>query len=199
MTYANRTAPTMQISEERTRDRPVLETQRLLLRRPDARDIASIVAIVGDWEVARRLARVPHPYGETDAQFFLDVIVPNEWVWAITWRVSGELVGMVGLTPEAGQDAAELGYYVDRRYWGIGIATEAAKSVLDYGIHVLGLRRLTSGYFLDNPSSGRVLSKLGFVEVGRAERSCLATGSIESSVEMRLDAFAKIGGRAHPG
>ena len=190
----------MQISEERTRDRPVLEAERLLLRRPDAGDIDSIIAVAGDREVARRLARVPHPYGESDAHFFLDMIVPNEWVWGITWRASGELVGMVGLTPEAGQDAAELGYYVDRRYWGIGIATEAAKSVLDYGIHALGLRRLTSGYFLDNPSSGRVLSKLGFVEVGRAERPCLATGSIASSVEMRLDAFPpRSARRAHAG
>jgi [ribosomal protein S5]-alanine N-acetyltransferase len=80
-----------------------------------------------------------HPYGEEDAQFFLDIIVRNEWVWAIIWRTSGELVGMIGLTPEAGHDAAELGYYVDRRHWGIGIATEAAKAVVYHGIHALSV------------------------------------------------------------
>lgn len=182
----------MQTSEKRTKDRPVLKTERLLLRRPSVGDLGSIVAIAGDWEVARRLARVPHPYSEEDAHFFVDKIVPGEWVWAITWRATREPVGIIGLTPEG--DAAELGYYVDRRYWGCGIATEAAKSVVDYGIRGLDLRRLTSGYFLNNPLSGRVLSKLGFVEVGRAERSCLATGSTEPSVEMRLVApAAKIG------
>ena len=178
----------MQNSEERTKDRPVLETERLLLRRPNAGDISAIIAIAGDWEVARRLARVPHPYGDKDARFFLDIIVPSEWVWAITLQKAGGLVGMVGLTPEAGHDTAELGYYVDRRHWGIGIATEAAKSVMDYSVRVLGLRCLTSGYFLDNPLSGRVLSKLGFVEVGRGERPCLAAGTTVPSVEMRLEA-----------
>lgn len=158
-----------------------------MLRRPDTGDIDSIVRIAGDWEVARRLARVPHPYGRTDAAFFLDSIVPNEWVWAITLRASGELVGMVGLTPDIGQDMAELGYYVAPRHWGRGIATEAARSVLDHGIHMLGLRRITSGYFLDNPASGRVLGKLGFIETGRAERLCVATGTSAPSAEMLFE------------
>jgi [ribosomal protein S5]-alanine N-acetyltransferase len=172
----------------RTLDRPVLNTGWLLLRQPDTGDIGSTMAIAGDWEVARRLGRVPHPYGEKDAFFFLETVVPNEWVWAITWLESGQLVGMVGLSPGPRNETAELGYYIARRSWGIGIATEAAKAVVDYGFDTLRLRRLTSGYFLDNPASGRVLSKLGFVEIGRATRPCLATGSILPSVEMRLDA-----------
>ncbi len=60
--------------DERTKERPALETERLMLRRPDARDVGPIMAIVGDWEVVRRLARVPHPYHETDAHFFLNTV-----------------------------------------------------------------------------------------------------------------------------
>ena len=52
--------------------RPDLATARLSLRRPAERDGAAIISIVGDWDVARRLARVPHPYGPDDARFFLD-------------------------------------------------------------------------------------------------------------------------------
>jgi RimJ/RimL family protein N-acetyltransferase len=175
-------------SERLVRRRSVLETARLALRRPDSGDIAAIVAIAGDWEIARRLARVPHPYGEADARFFLEKIVPAEWVWAITLRASQELVGMVGLTPDAEPTTAELGYYVARRHWGQGIATEAARSVVACGTDRLGLRRITSGHFVDNPASGRVLSKLGFVQTGRAERPCLATGeSGRPSVELHLD------------
>jgi [ribosomal protein S5]-alanine N-acetyltransferase len=174
-------------SDERTKERPTLQTERLLLRRPAATDVGSIIAIVGDWEVARRLARVPHPYRETDAHFFLNTVVPNEWVWAITLRESRELVGMVGLTPETDPDTAELGYYVARVHWGNGIATEAAGLVVHHGIHSLGLRRIRSGHFVDNPASGRVLSKLGFVETGRSERPCLAAGSTLPSVEVCLE------------
>ena len=173
--------------DEGTKQRPTLKTERLLLRRPNAGDVGSIMAIVGDWDVVRRLARVPHPYRETDAHFFLNTVVVNEWVWAITWQESRELVGMVGLTPEADRDTAELGYYVARAHWGKGIATEAARSVIHYGIHSLGLRRIRSGHFADNPASGRVLSKLGFVETGRSERSCLAVGATLPSVEVQLE------------
>jgi RimJ/RimL family protein N-acetyltransferase len=114
---------------------------------------------------------VPHPYRETDAHFFLNTVVPNEWVWAITLRQSRELVGMVGLTPESDPDTAELGYYVARNHWGNGIATEAAQLVIHHGIHSLGLRRIRSGHFVDNPASGRVLSKLGGNRTFRAPMS----------------------------
>ena len=165
----------------------VLTTPRLVLRRPDNRDIDSIVAIAGDWEVARRLVRMPYPYTRDHARFFLDAIVPTERVWGVTLRASGDLVGMIGLTPKA--DAPhELGYYVARAHWGEGIATEAARAVVDHAFGPLALPALGSGFFADNPASGRVLRKLGFVETGRAERPCLAAGTTVASTEMRLSA-----------
>jgi len=166
--------------------RPDLVTERLSLRRPDDRDVDAIVSIVGDWDVARRLARVPHPYEAADARFFLDQVVPAEWVWAITLRGSDTLVGAVGLTPEEGADTAELGYWLSPAHWGRGITTEAARAVLSFGFEVLGLPVVTSGYFEDNPASGQVLRKLGFVEVGRTLRPCLAAGGEVPSVRMEL-------------
>ncbi len=167
-------------------DRPELVTDRLLLRRPNASDAAAIVRIVGDWEVARRLARVPHPYGPADATFFLEQVVPAEWVWAVTLKGSDELVGAVGLTPEEDADTAELGYWLARDHWGQGITTEAARAVLSYGFDMLGFPYITSGYFEKNPASGRVLEKLGFVQTGRTRRPCLAAGADVLSSEMRL-------------
>ena len=48
-----------------------LESERLLLRPPEPQDVPSIVAGIGDYEVARNLSRAPHPYGEDDARQFL--------------------------------------------------------------------------------------------------------------------------------
>jgi RimJ/RimL family protein N-acetyltransferase len=166
--------------------RPPLVTERLSLRRPCDDDIDAIVSIVGDWEVARRLARVPHPYGPADARFFLGQIVPAAWVWAITLHGADDLVGVVGLHPEHETDAAELGYWLSPRHWGVGIATEAGKAVLHFGFETLGLSQITSGYFEDNPASGRVLEKLGFVAIGQELRSCLATGRETPSLRMTL-------------
>lgn len=166
--------------------RPEIITERLLLRRPNEGDVGAIVSIVGDWDVARRLARVPHPYGHADAAFFLEQIVPSEWVWAITLQGSDTLVGAIGLTPEEDANTAELGYWLSPAHWGRGIATEAARSVVSYGFVTLGIPCITSGYFEENPGSGRVLEKLGFVETGRTQRPCLAAGNDLPSVEMRL-------------
>jgi RimJ/RimL family protein N-acetyltransferase len=168
-----------------TGERPVLTTERLVLRRPRDDDMAAIIAIVGDLRVSRNLARIPHPYGEADARDFLDQIVPSELVWALTLRSSAELVGMAGLSATDDPDEAELGYYLAPAQWGLGLATEAARAILDYGFRVAGFAAITAGYFVENSASGRVLHKLGFVEIGRAERSCLATASIMMSVEMR--------------
>lgn len=167
-------------------ERPELVTERLSLRRPDDRDVDHIVGIVGDWEVARRLARVPHPYGPADARFFLEQVVPAEWVWAITLLDSDELIGAIGLTPEAAAETAELGYWLSPSHWGRGITTEAANPVVSFGFETLGLPHLTSGYFVDNAASGRVLEKLGFVQTGRVMRPCLAVGSERPAVTMQL-------------
>jgi RimJ/RimL family protein N-acetyltransferase len=164
--------------------RPVLRTARLELRRPADRDIAAIVAIAGDWEVARHLSRMPHPYGREDARFFLDEIVPAELIWAIVERNSGLVVGMIGLSAHRIPGSIELGYYIARTHWRRGLATEAGAVVTAYGAGLVGQARLRSGYFADNPASGRVLEKLGFVVLHLSERHCLTTGDRKPSIEM---------------
>ena len=166
--------------------RPVLTTKRLRLRRPAHSDAASIAAIVGDIDVSRYLARVPHPYTADDAAFFLNQIAPNEWVWAITMREDDELIGMVGLTPEEGGQTAELGYWLAKQYWGQGIASEAARRVVEFGFADLGLPCITSGFFTGNPASGAVLFKLGFTEQGETMRSHLAAGKDMAAKELRI-------------
>jgi RimJ/RimL family protein N-acetyltransferase len=161
-----------------------LETERLCLRQPVERDAEAIIAIVGDWEIARRLARVPHPYTDADVRFFFEHVVPNEPTWAIVWRQSCCVIGMIGLSPAADGESAELGYYIARDHWGRGVATEAAQAITRVGLKSFGYRKLTSGYYADNPASGRVLTKLGFTVIGTASRPCMAEGRDKASVEV---------------
>jgi RimJ/RimL family protein N-acetyltransferase len=163
---------------------PSLDTARLHLRRPVERDADAIIAIAGDWEVARRLARMPHPYAAADVRYFYDHVVPNEHTWAILWRGTGLLIGMVGLAPSADGDSAELGYYIARDHWGRGVATEAAQAIIRVGHESFGYRKQTSAFHADNPASGRVLAKLGFTIVGTSTRPCLADGKAKVSVDV---------------
>jgi RimJ/RimL family protein N-acetyltransferase len=155
---------------------------------PIERDIHAIIAIAGDWEIASRLARMPHPYSDADAHFFLNTIAPAELVWLIVERSSSLVIGCIGLAHDDDTtETVELGYYVAREHWGRGIATEAASVVLAFGIGLVGRSRITSGHFADNPASGRVLEKLGFRQEGLSERPCLAVGGLKPSIEMRLE------------
>jgi RimJ/RimL family protein N-acetyltransferase len=59
----------------------------------------------------------------------------------------------------------DLGYWLDEPFWGAGLATEAAVAVRDFSFWDLKLDGLRSGHAADNPDSGNVLRKLGFVYV----------------------------------
>lgn len=161
-------------------------TPRLQLRRPVETDAASIIAIAGDWEVARRLARVPHPYTQEHFRFFLNSVVPGEPTWAIVLRQTSELIGVIGLAPNDDGQSGELGYYIARPFWGQGIATEAARAIVRIGFDVFRYVKLTSGYHADNPASGRVLEKLRFKPCGRSTRPCLAEGTTKPSIDVEL-------------
>jgi RimJ/RimL family protein N-acetyltransferase len=161
-----------------------LDTARLHLRQPLEHDADAIISIAGDWEVARRLARVPHPYTDADVRFFLNHVVPNEPTWAILWRQTSRLIGVIGLAPAPDGRSAELGYYIARDHWGRGVATEAGLAITRVGFESFGYLKLSSGYHADNPASGRVLEKLGFAIVGTSSRPCLAEGRDKSSVDV---------------
>ena len=56
---------------------------------------------------------------------------------------------------------AELGYWLGVPYWGKGYATEASQEILRFGFETLKLRRIYASYVTENPTSGRVLEKIG--------------------------------------
>ena len=166
---------------------PLLTTARLSLRATQIQDAATIAELANDWEIARRLARLPHPYAIGDAHFFLREIVPHELAWAITSKNDGALLGVAGLVPHAAAETVELGYWLGQRHWGHGFATEAAQAITRYAFEELGLPRLISGCFVENVGSRRVLAKIGFEETGYGNRACLAVGSDLPFIEMTLE------------
>ena len=138
-------------------------TERLLLRPGWAEDAPALARAIGDEAIVRNLARVPWPYGVKDAEDFL--ALPQEQQrprFLIFLRGSNELVGCIGLHGEV----AELGYWIARPHWGLGIATEAGQAVVDLCDASLRLPRLVSCHAIDNPASGRVLAKIGFRPTG---------------------------------
>ena len=156
-----------------------IDTPRLRLRTPRAQDADRIAALVGDFEVSRTLARVPHPYGRGDADAFLASTAdwpPQVKPMAVELPSDG-LIGMLGFQYEPGVPWAEIGYWFGRPWWGRGLATEAVTGALAWAGGRWGRRVVLAGHFVDNPASGRVLEKAGFLYTGAVEeRLSLARG-----------------------
>ena len=144
-------------------------TERLLLRPGWAEDAPALAQAIADEAIVRNLATAPWPYALRDAEAFLsaprDPVLPS---FLIFERTAGEpaLVGACGLGRRP-SGAVELGYWIAREHWNRGFATEAGLALLDIA-EALGLQRLEASYFIDNPASGRVLEKLGFLPTGIA-------------------------------
>jgi RimJ/RimL family protein N-acetyltransferase len=83
--------------------------------------------------------------------------------WAIVPKGSTESVGTIGLTiPSVGERAAELGIVIGRAHWNQGIGTAAARLVLPYAFHTLGLDEIRAEFLQSNVASRRLLEKSGF-------------------------------------
>jgi len=86
--------------------------------------------------------------------------------FAVTLKLTRELIGAVGLLINKAFNRGELGYWIGKEYWNQGYCTEAARAILDYGFGQLMLNKITSSHFARNPSSGKVMLKIGMEKEG---------------------------------
>ncbi|HEX6375740.1 MAG TPA: GNAT family N-acetyltransferase [Allosphingosinicella sp.] len=143
-------------------------TERLLLRPGWSQDAADLHRAIGEERIVRNLATAPWPYGLADAEAWLATERKASEPSPLIFRHTGgapELIGAIGFGRRPTGET-EFGYWIARRHWGRGYATEAGRALLATARHGLRVKRLDAGHFLDNPASGRVLEKLGFTPTG---------------------------------
>jgi RimJ/RimL family protein N-acetyltransferase len=140
-------------------------------------DIEAMAVWLGDYDVAAMTARVPHPYGEADAEEFLALAPDGRHVFVIERKDGRLFMGMTGLHPGGGPESQyEFGYWLGKPFWGLGYATEAARRLVTYAFETVGAASVHAGWFADNPASGHVLAKLGARHNGSKMRECRARG-----------------------
>jgi ribosomal-protein-alanine N-acetyltransferase len=83
--------------------------------------------------------------------------------WPMFLLSTGEHVGCAGLRPHATEaHSCEMGYYLRIQYWGMGLAEEAGRGIIQFAFATLGLEALFAAHHPANVGSRRVLEKLGF-------------------------------------
>ncbi|MQS12474.1 GNAT family N-acetyltransferase [Streptomyces kaniharaensis] len=147
---------------------PTLTTERLLLRAPQESDIDAIFAACQDPEI-QRWTVVPVPYRREDAEFFVRTLAPEglrkgtEFIWCVTERATGQLVGTQAVTRFAADPtAASVGWWTVKEKRGRGHTVEAAREVARWALTDLGIRRLQWLAYVGNDGSRAVAERVGY-------------------------------------
>ena len=146
-----------------------LETSRLSLRAYTPLDIDHLAALYADPDVTAftKLGRLTRAQAEaTLAGYLADWRDKPFGMCAAVLKASGEFTGECGLFWLERSDEPALRYAFHKRFWGRGLAGEAASAVIDHAFRLLGLERLVSYVEAPNEASHRVMGKLGL----KAER-----------------------------
>ena len=145
-----------------------IETDRLILRawrESDLEDFYEYAKVDG---VGQRCGWLPHESMEK-SKMILDLFIGEKKTLALELKENGKVIGSIGLEIrdadlwiDENLMGREIGYVLNKDYWGRGLMPEAVKSVIDYCFQELDFDWLTCGHFVWNDQSRRVVEKCGF-------------------------------------
>lgn len=143
-----------------------LETKRLCLRPPCLNDASEMFKYASDPQVTKWLSfpthQTLHDSKEALATHFMADPLGK---WGIVYRPTNTFIGTISLMNFTAH-SAELGYVIDRDFWGQGIVCEAANALLDLAFNELDLAQVHAVHATANKQSERVLEKLKMQPVG---------------------------------
>ena len=143
-------------------------------------DKEALTALCNDVNRTFLSDRLPYPYTEADADWWLGMIAENEGkegVWRSIWA-DGQLVGSISVErkDEGGQAIGEIGYMILTPFWAQGIGTEAVRQICEIAFRELELQQIVGNVFPENVASARVLEKNGFQLDGTMEGAVVKGG-----------------------
>ena len=151
--------------------RTIVETPRLVIERMTRADLDFLAALLGDPEV---MVHFPKPLDRAGATDWLERVLASyertgSGFGLVRLRETGEAIGQVGLIHREinGQPEVEVAYMLARRYWGQGLASEAALACRDHALQVMGVPRVVSMIGENNVRSLQVAARMGMKHVGQ--------------------------------
>lgn len=151
-----------EVADMAKKEAPVIETQRLVLRRRTDKDIPRMVTALNHEEVRAYLGGYP-PREAHAVQKIIRARTATEW--AVTIKGKDEYIGECTINKIVDGYLGEIGYLFLRRYWNKGYAAESVAAVVDFARDTLGLGRLSASIDAGNQRSIHLVEKLGFERV----------------------------------
>jgi ribosomal-protein-alanine N-acetyltransferase len=146
---------------------PMLETKRLALRAMSLADAPAMFEYASDPEVTKYVSWPQHS-SSSDSERFLRTVIESYKTncpsgWGIVLKESNAFIGTIGMVCswKRGNYTLEIGYCMNRRNWGYGLATEAAQAVVECLFRQTSVNRIEAQCHCENIASARVLEKCG--------------------------------------
>ncbi len=147
----------------------VIETPRLILRHLTLEDTEALATIYEDPIVMKFFPSTQSP--EETKQTIEKIIKRYKQhgydfgLWATIYKPDNQFIGRCGVKPLIDNECSELemAYLLAKEYWGMGLATEAACAIRDYGFEKIGCNRLISLIDHGNIASQKVALKTGLI------------------------------------
>jgi ribosomal-protein-alanine N-acetyltransferase len=160
---------------------PILQTERLTLRRLMVSDTLDMYEYSKNEEVTRYLTWEAHP----DASYTREYLqylgthynVGDFFDWAVVLDSEDKMIGTCGFTRfDYNNNSGEIGYVINPAYRGRGIADEAVRAVMQFGFETLRLNRIEAKFIEGNSASMRVMEKTGMTFEGYHRSSMYIKG-----------------------
>lgn len=150
---------------------PVLETERLILREIKAEDAQDLFINFSNPEVMKHYGSEPMDHIEEANglihSFHIGFCEGKAVRWGIQLKEEKNLIGTVGFHALSSKHRrSEIGYELNKGYWGQGLAKEAILKVVEYGFQEMELKRIGAIVFLENEPSNQLLNRIGFKQEG---------------------------------
>ena len=141
---------------------PVIETERLRLRRFTERDAEALFTILSDPEVNQFLPMFPLTSLEEAGQYLKEHYLstyeqPSGYHYAVCLKTDDIPIGYINVSDD---DSHDLGYGLKKEFWKMGIMTEACRALI-WKLKTTDLPYITATHDRKNPGSGRVMEKIG--------------------------------------
>lgn len=178
----------------------LVESERVLIRRPEEGDARILERIFCDPEMMRYLGGPWTPEKVTEAlrEWQEEWGVENRWYGILQRKDNGEPIGTAGITENTVSDepGLELSWFVVPGQQRQGFSTEITRALLVFAFEGLGAERVVAETHPDNPASNGVLEKLCFECLGERHHSYDYLPGFETQVLWALNRGSRRKGTA---
>lgn len=143
-----------------------LETERLILRPVTFADVYDMFEYASDEENTRFIFPTHQTLSDTEQSIATYFMASPLGKYGMELKDGGKLIGTIDLKINREHYTAEIGYALNKQYWGQGYTPEACQRLLRLGFEELSCIRISAVHNILNPNSGKVMEKVGMKQEG---------------------------------